>query len=198
MNTPMSVIARVYEHIEPLDRGSRYEDPLDDVLRASRLGEVTGGGSHLGKNGEIEFADIEINIANPDDALPLIATTLERAGAPTGSEIRDTKGVLREFGTHQSVAVYLDGVSLPDDVYADLDFDALVETLTDAAGERSFHGFWQGDEETGLYFFGRDAEDMLSRIELELRSVPIGQNARLVVRPARAKSRSRTIRLPRS
>ena len=195
--TPTTIIARLYEHVEPLDRGTRYEDPLDAVLRQANLGEVTGGGSQLGELGEIEFADIEIRVENLDDALPVIVKSLEESGAPAGSQLLGRSGVIREFGRLQSVAVYLDGVSLPDEVYATLDFDDLVTKLSAAAGERSYHGYWQGPQETGLFFFGTDAEEVFTNLEALLRQLPIGQNARVVVRPARDASRSRTVRLPR-
>lgn len=197
MTHSISLTARLYEHVGPMDRGSRYEDPLDAVLRGAGLGEVTGGGSQLGERGEIQFADVEILVSNIDAAVPTIVRTLEAAGAAVGSEIRGDAGVLREFGVHQSVAVYLDGITLPDEVYASLDFDALLGALTAAAGDDSFHGLWQGNEETGLFFFGPDAEGMFSRIESVLRGLPIGQNARLVVRPGRDTARHRSVRLPR-
>jgi hypothetical protein len=197
MSQIMTVTARLYEHIEPLDRGTRYEDPLDAALRDAGVGEVTGGGSQLGELGEIEFAGIEIQVSNVDAALLVIARALEQAGAPMGSQLLGPGGVTREFGRRQSVAIYLDGVSLPDEVYASLDFDDLVNRLTDAAGMDSFHGFWQGAQETGLFFFGDDAEAMCSRLEPALRQMPIGQNARVVVRPARSDSPTRTVRLPR-
>ncbi len=197
MPDPVTLTARLYEHIEPLDRGERYEDPLDSALRAADLGEVTGGGSQLGELGEIEFADIEIRVLSVDDALPVIVRSLEDAGAPVGSQILSNAGVVREFGQQQSVAVYLDGVSLPDEVYAELDFDDVVQRLTAAAGDGSYHGCWQGNEETGLFFFGRSAEQMFGRVEPVLRAMPIGQNARVVVRPGRVGSEDRSVRLPR-
>ena len=197
MSETTTVIARLYEHIEPLDRGARYEDPLDEALRDAGVGEVTGGGSQLGELNEIEFADIEIEVSDLDAALPLIIRELEKAGAPTGSQLLGPVGVLRAFGERQSVAVYLDGVSLPPEVYANLDFEELVDRLTEAAGADSYHGFWQGPEETGMFFFGDDAEAMCARLEPVLRAMPIGQNARIVVRPARSDSPSRTFRLPR-
>lgn len=192
-----TVTARLYEHIEPLDRGERYEDPLDAALREAGVGEVTGGGSQLGALGEIEFADIEIVVSDVDAALPVITEALEKAGAPAGSQLLGSEAVLREFGTRQSVAVYLDGVSLPDEVYANLDFEDTIGRLTEAAGTDSYHGYWQGAQETGLFFFGDDAEAMCSRIEAVLRQMPIGQNARVVVRSARSDSPTRTFRLPR-
>jgi len=193
----ITLIARLYEHIEPLDRGTRYEDPLDAALRERGLGEVTGGGSQLTDSGEIEFADVEINVTNLDDALPVIVSTLEASGAPTGTELIGNAGVLRRLGLHQSVAVYLDGATLPDEVYADLDFDQLVDDLTTAAGEGSYHGHWQGPTETGLFFFGPDAEAMFTRIEALLRALPIGQNARVAVRASRGQDGERTVRMPR-
>jgi hypothetical protein len=36
------VLARLYEHVEPIDRGDRYEDPLQAVLEKANRGRVTG------------------------------------------------------------------------------------------------------------------------------------------------------------
>jgi hypothetical protein len=197
MSESSMVVARLYEHIAPIDRGARYEDPLDAALRSGNLGEVTGGGSQLGALGEIDFADVEIQVADLEDAMKVIIDVLQRSGAPVGSELLVAGHVIREFGEQQSVAVYLDGTSLPDEVYANLDFDDLVTRLTEAAGADSFHGYWGGPEDTGLFFFGRDAEATFSALEAVLRQMPIGQNARVVIRPAREGVRHRTVRLPR-
>src|SRR5688500_7790992 len=194
---PHLVVARLYEHVEPIDRGERYEDPLQDALSAAKAGTVTGGGSQLNELGGIEFADIEIELSNLDDALVLATDVLEKAGAPEGSEILHGADVLREFGRQQCLAIYLDGVSLPEDVYAELDFERVVEQIGDAAGPASFRGFWQGPEETGLYYFGENADDMFARVEPVLRALPIGQNARVVVRHGKDAFKPRTVRMPR-
>ena len=192
------VIARFYEHIEPIDRG-RYEDPVQAVLEAKSAGQVTGGGSQLNEDGGIEFADVEIELANLDAALDVVVEALEKAGAPEGSELIDITEdrVLRKFGTHQCLAIYLDGVSLPDEVYADLDFEAVVSEIGTAAGPDSYHGFSQGNEETGLYFFGPSADDMFGRVEPVLRKLPIGQNARVVIRHGKKSTNPREVRMPR-
>lgn len=193
------VIARMYEHIEPMDRGDRYEDPLESALQSQGIGRVTGGGSQLGELGQIEFADVEIELANLDGAVGVVTAILESAGAPQGSELirASDSHVLREFGRQQCLAIYLDGTSLPDEVYANLDFEAVVTEIGDAAGERSFRGFWQGPQETGIFFFGPDAEGMFSRVEPVLHRLPIGQNARVVVRSGRETLRPREVRMPR-
>jgi hypothetical protein len=200
MAFPHAVIARLYEHIEPIDRGERYEDPLQVRLdQQANLGRVTGGGSQLNESGGIAHADIEIELTNLDEAVNVVAETLEAAGAPQGSELIDVSNsrVLRELGTQQCVAVFLDGVTLPDSVYETLDFDAVVRDLGAAAGDQSYRGFWQGAEETGLFFFGPDAEALFARVEPALRRLPIGQNARVVVRYGKPALNPRELRMPR-
>jgi len=104
---------------------------------------------------------------------------------------------VREFGRHECLAIYLDGLSLPDEVYADLDFEQVVKDIGDLVGPDSYHGAVEGAEETGILFFGANAEDMIARVEPLLRELPIGQNARVVVREGRNGSPQRTIRIPR-
>jgi hypothetical protein len=194
------VIARMYEHIEPMDRGDRYEDPLQTALEAGNLGRVTGGGSQLNELGGIEFADVEIELADLDDALRVVREALEKAGAPQGSEIihGEDGRVLREFGTEQCLAVYLDGISLPAHVYAELDFDQVVSEIGAAAGPDSYRGFWQGPEETALFLFGPDADALFARVEPVLGRLPIGQNARIVIRHGKQSLNPRELRIPRA
>ena len=64
------------------------EDPLDEVLMQSGLGEVTGGGS--GRNG----VNIDVEINNEEDlllALPLIKHTLRRLNSPNNTIIKRYK-----------------------------------------------------------------------------------------------------------
>ena len=199
MDFPHAVLARLYEHIEPIDRGERYEDPLQAVLDEAKIGHVTGGGSQMNELGVIDYADIEIELATLDDGLRIVSEALEKCGAPQGSELIDLgdSRVLREFGTHQCLAIYLDGTSLPDEVYETLDFDAVVSAIGAAAGPASYHGFTQGNEETGMFFFGSDAEDMFARVEPVLRRLPIGQNARVVIRHGKKSLNPREVRMPR-
>ena len=142
MDFPHAVLARFYEHIEPIDRGDRYEDPLQAVLEPAGIGRVTGGGSQLNDHGGIAFADVEIELANLDDALRVVVEALEHAGAPQGSELMDLadERVLRQFGTQQCMAIFLDGTTLPDEVHANLDFDAVVAEIGDVQFVRSIDG----------------------------------------------------------
>ena len=91
------VIARLYEHIEPIDRGNRYEDPLQARLDETQAGQVTGGGSQLTETGGIEHVDLELELANLDEAAATVCASLEQSGAPKRSELIDgaTSRVLR-------------------------------------------------------------------------------------------------------
>jgi hypothetical protein len=153
----------------------------------------------LNEQGGIEFADVEIELADLDGAVQVVTTALEGAGAPQGSELIDTTDsrVITEFGRQQCLAVFLDGATLPEQVYADLDFDAVVAELGDAAGQESFRGAWQGPGETGLFYLSPDAEAMFARVEPVLARLPIGQNARIVVRHGKASFEPREVRMPR-
>lgn len=199
MAYPHLVVARLYEHIGPIDRGERYEDPLHAVLESRSLGQVTGGGSQLNELGGIELADVEIELTDFEGAVQVVTDTLEQAGAPQGAELIDGADgrVLAEFGTQQCLAIFLDGTTLPEQVYADLDFDAVVVDIAHAAGEKSFRGAWPGPEETGLFYFGPDAEAMFARVEPVLARLPISQNARVVVRHGKAALEPREVRMPR-
>ena len=64
-------------------------------------------------------------------------------------------------------------------------------------GDKSFRGFWQGPEETGLFFFGPYAEEMFTHVEPVLRRLPLGQNARVVVRSGKSALKPREVRMPR-
>jgi hypothetical protein len=199
MDFPHLVVARFYEHIEPIDRGNRYEDPVQAALDQTSVGNVTGGGSQLNELGGIDFTEVEIELANLDGALAVVAEALEKSGAPRGSELIHAEDgrVLRQFGTHECLAIYLDGISLPDEVYADLDFESVVDEIGAAAGPDSYHGFSQGNEETGLFFFGANADDMFARVEPVLAKLPVAQNARVVIRHGKQVSNPREVRMPR-
>ena len=86
---------------------------------------------------------------------------------------------------------------MPDEVYANLDFEAVVAEIGAAAGNDSYHGFWQANEETGLFFFGVDAEAMFVRVEPILRRLPIGQNSRVVIGAGKRDLNPREVRMPR-
>ena len=195
------VFAEIWEPILPLDRGDRYEDPLAAALESHGFGEVTGGGSQLSQINEVEFAGIDIELTNLDDALALTRRVLEQCGAPRGSLLRyerDGEDLVLPFGHIEGLALYLDGVTLPQAVYQTNDINVLADRITaslpEAVGE--IRGSWAGPTETSIYLYGPNAEDLYRHIEPVLRAYPLCQNARVVLRHGHPDLNPRTIRLP--
>ena len=69
----------------PVARGKKYGDPLNTFLTERGIGEVTGGGSSLGPNGEPNRVDVDFDLKDPAVNAPIVAKKLKELGAPTGS-----------------------------------------------------------------------------------------------------------------
>lgn len=178
------ITAQLNHLLMPLDRGDRYEDPLNEALSQRKLGEVTGGGTMQEKSGEIEFIDIEIDLTDLDAGVPFVIRKLEELGAPKGSILRihgiePQKEIL--FGKAEGIAVYLDGVNLPEEVYKRSDVNLVVEEFNRRLGSHgSIQSHWQGPSETALYLYGDNAERMKTLIQDFLDSYPLCKGARIV------------------
>jgi hypothetical protein len=101
--------------LRPLDRGERYEDPLQEVLDAQAPGsQVTGGGTMLSADGEPEWSDIDLDVEGDAGAVAaLVVAALETFGAPKGSRMRLDGAQAVTFGVSEGLAVYLNGTDLP-------------------------------------------------------------------------------------
>ena len=178
------VIARLNARVQPIDRGEFFEDPLHSVLTENGLGEVTGGGTMLGEDPDgIAYCEVEIGLNSVNDqALAAITATLEGLGAPKGSSllIEDDEREI-PFGTYEGLALFLNGVDLPDDTYENCDVNDLIEMCeTKLADHGSFKGHWQGARETGLYFYGPSFSQMQIRLTDLIESYPLCQKCRIV------------------
>ncbi|MEN8516061.1 hypothetical protein [Burkholderia sp. RS02] len=71
----------------PIERGHKYEDPLDDTLKKANLGEVTGGGSNLSKDHKIEWVGVDVELTDLDVGLPFLKQKLIELGVPDGSAL---------------------------------------------------------------------------------------------------------------
>ena len=179
----MLVIARLNDRARPLDRGAIYEDPLDDILQSSAMGEVTGGGTQLDSNGEIEYCNVEIDLNGiADESINQLISSLEKLGAPRGSTLLIDGGEKEvPFGKLEGLAVYLNGTDLPESTYRECDvnhvhseFNRLLE------GIGSVHSYWEGPAETALYLYGVSFGKMKSSLQDFLTSYSLCEKARLV------------------
>lgn len=177
------VIAQLNARVQPMDRGEYFEDPLDDILQSRKLGEVTGGGTQLTEEPDgIEYCDIEITL--DDDgaaAIQIVLETLEHLGAPKGSLLKFTDDRADiPFGKLEGLGLFLNGTDLPQEVYQNSDVNDVIEKC-DAAlkGIGSFRGYWQGSQETALYFYGTGYETMKNALTPILSNEPLCKKSRI-------------------
>ncbi len=88
-------------------------------------------------------------------------------------------------GPDQAVLVYLDGTGLPDEVYERCDVATIEDMLAEALareGTGEFDGNEFGPGEVTLFMYGEDAERLFATVGPVLRSYPLCQGARVVIR----------------
>jgi len=77
----------LHEPLGPIDRGDKYEGPLNDAL--GELGEVTGGGSQLAEDDTIAFCGIDVVVSHRERGLKVIRQCLRSCGAPSDTTIEE-------------------------------------------------------------------------------------------------------------
>jgi len=176
------ITARLNSRVQPIARGDLFEDPLHDALQSQAVGEVTGGGTQLSDEGGVDFCDVEILVAAAnDDTIGKIKTKLEDLGAPKGSKlIVENDGQEIPFGVNEGVAVFLNAVSLPDEVYEQADLGQIIEDIDNSLGDDgAFKDAWDGETESALYFYGPSFDAMKSKIEAYAPSAPLFTGCRI-------------------
>jgi hypothetical protein len=79
--------ALIHEPLGPIDRGQKYEEPLEDALGA--IGEVTGGGSQMGEGDTIAFCGLDVVVNHRERGLKVIRDCLRSCGAPSNTIIEE-------------------------------------------------------------------------------------------------------------
>ena len=175
------VTAQINVKLQPLDRGSLFEDPLMEELEQSKLGEVTGGGTALYTTGEFKFSDVEVSLANTsEETVAWLIQQLELLGAPKGSILHIGDRQI-PFGVTEGLAVYLNGTDLPAEVYENSDVNFVYDELnqlTEGVGMVFSH--WEGPTETALYLYGSSFEVLKEKIAPLISSYPLCQKCRIV------------------
>lgn len=152
--------------LQPVHRGSVYEDPLDELLAKHAPGsEVVGGGTAFTPETGPQSCDSEVKlVGEPEKTLALVIDILEHLGAPVGSWASVGDGPQIPFGRTHGFALTLDGTGLPDEVYENNDINEVIGVLTSELGQDAeLQSWWEGPENTALYFYGEDA-DALRRV----------------------------------
>lgn len=178
------IVATLKDKVMPIDRGEIYEDPLDEFLQENGIGEVTGGGTMQLESGELEYCDVEIRLNSDkieERQIKAVVEKLEELGAPKGSSLLIEKTEQKiQFGKKEGLGIYLDGINLSDEVYKSSDSDALAVEIRRLAGIKdNTLRYWQGNTETGLYFYGDSFDHIKNSINDFVSSHPECENCRI-------------------
>ncbi|WP_105199535.1 hypothetical protein [Pseudoalteromonas sp. T1lg10] len=180
MSKDVYITVRINDKCQPIDRGDTYEDPLDEVLQRLQLGEVTGAGTQLNAENQIEYCELDVLVSGDiDQAQRAIIDTLEGIGLPKGSKLfidRDEFAI----GNHEVLALHFDNLTLPETIYEQHDINdvlAEVETLLAHSGKRNCHS--STHHETIVYYGGPCFTTMEQRILDYVRQHPLCQNGRI-------------------
>lgn len=89
---PHFVFVKITDPITPIERGTKYENPLVALLQTRKLGEITGGGTQLDENNKIAWVGIDLQLADLEGAVDVVQQKLRELGAAAGSQLEFTRG----------------------------------------------------------------------------------------------------------
>ncbi|MCL2639867.1 MAG: hypothetical protein FWD53_03385 [Phycisphaerales bacterium] len=170
--------------IMPVRRGELFAHPLEEALKKNGLGEVTGAGTQLTGDNEVEYCGIDLELYDVDAAVAFVCEFMTRCGAPKGSELsfeKDGRSVKMSFGKAEGLAIYINGTDLPDEVYKQNDISVVYDEINQLLGKRgSILDHWDSPRETALYIYGASADEMRKLIAEYVGKHPLCQQSRLV------------------
>lgn len=176
------LVAKLNCRLQPVHRAVYFEDPLDEKLRAEGLGVVSGGGTRLSGNGEIEYCEVEIRIIAQDSTAPSqVIKMLEDLGAPKGSSLyieRDSRKM--QFGSREGLAIYINGIDLSDEVYNSCSASHVYDEIDRLiAPSGRILSYWVSPKGFALYLYGESFSLMRNSIEKFVATYPLCRLAKV-------------------
>ena len=176
------VVLNLNARFQPMHRGD-LEDALDEILGEMELGEVCGGGTLMFPTKEIKSCDIELDIADDDKTVETLLDIIDKLGVPKGSKLilydtPDHKEI--PVGRLEGLALYLNGTELPAEIYQSCDINYAIEQLDGRLeGLGRLYSWWEGSEETALYFYGESYGKMLDAVKDFIEEYPLCRKCRV-------------------
>ena len=165
---------------QPMHRHD-LEDALDELLSKSEIGFVDGGGTMMFPSGEVKFCDIELFLNDDSEAtIAELEKIIDVLGVPKGSKLLWTASggekTERPAGRLEGMAFYLNGTELPKEVYESCDINYAIEQLESRMdGIGRLYSWWEGPQNTALYFYGQSYEKMSAAIQDFMADYPLCQ-----------------------
>ena len=175
------ITLKINARLQPIDRGDEYEDPIGEALENRGLGEVTGGGTMLESTGEVKYCEVDLFLEDgSEQTMEALLQILDEIGVPKGSVLQ-WEGHKHPVGRLEGMGFYANGTELPLEVYQNCDINVVIremESLMEGVGR--FYSYWEGPEDTALYFYGTSFEEMRGRIEKFVEEYPLCHKSRIV------------------
>ena len=179
-NNKIVITLNLKARLQPSDRHENFEDPIDELLKKYKMGEIIGGGTLMSKNGEVEECDVVIGINK--ESIDKFMSFIQQLPIPKGSYLQeDDTDEKIELGNMEGLAIYLNGTDLPDSVYESCDINFLIDELNKLLEDiGKLYSYWTGPSETALYFYGTDFNEMHKNITKLLESYPLCDKCRVI------------------
>ena len=176
----MNITLNLNARLQPTHRGD-LEDALDELLEAAEIGFIDGGGTLMFPSGEVKSCDIELALNDgSEETIAKLEKVIEDIGVPKGSKLlwigADDETIERPVGRLEGMAIYLNGTDLPKEVYESCDVNYVIEQLeARMEGKGRLYSWWEGPQNTALYFYGGSYEKMSAAIQDFTREYPLCQ-----------------------
>lgn len=164
--------------LQPIHRVEIFEEKLEKALADADAGELLGGGTLQLNTGEIKSCDIELNVK--EDWFDKVIDFIKQIRIiPKGSKLICDEETI-QIGYVEGLALYLNGVELPAEVYQSNDINELIARLNDAMKDRGvMYSWWEGRTETALYFYGKSFDEMRNSIQSVIDKHPLCKMCRI-------------------
>lgn len=179
-NSLKSATVHINARLQPIQRGKIYEDKIEMVLKAAKVGTVDGGGTEFTKEEGQLACDIDISFY--PDKKDVLIKMLQKLPFPVGSKLTFANSdEVYEIGFIEGMAVYLNGTDLDKEVYAKCDVNYVIDELRKLIGEDfMFLSYWTGNTETALYFYAKSFERMKASTATFLAEYPLCKDCRVL------------------
>ncbi len=174
----MQLILHLNARFQPKHR-FELEDALQEIFQKNRAGEITGGGTLLKANGEIDSCDIEIDFYDDEKSLEWLVNLLNAIGIPKGSVLRGIEPPIH-VGVLEGLAIYMNGTDLAEEIYKSCDINYAIEQLERAIdGIGHMYSYRELNEFTALYFYGTSFAEMKAKMSPFISSYPLCQKCHI-------------------
>ncbi len=175
-NEMCNVILHLNMRLMPMDRGTLFEDPIDEALHQYNIGEVTGGGTLLSQERMPLSCDIEFSIKK--NQIDRFISFLKNADTMAKGSYIEYDDKREEIGNLEGLNLILDGTGLDESVYKENNVNDVIHEINHLLeGKGQYHSYYVGEKNTNLYFYGKSFDEMKGIIVPYTKTAPLCKNS---------------------